>query len=167
MFTIKPRVAATVATPDTGEKTLFLDQSDSILKTKDDAGVVEALATTDTVQDALDAQAATEPKVYVALLTQDGTDAPVAIVLKNTLGGVPVWTRGGVGSYKATLANTFTLNKTFSVFTIGGSVSSVDSFKIFDNLNDDFVDVQIFTDGVLTDIETEDSPCKIKIEVYP
>ena len=90
MFTIDPRQAAKVAIPDTGQKTLFLDQLDSVLKTKDDAGVVEALATTDTVQDTLDAQAATEPKVYVALLTQTGTDAPTAIVLKNTLGGTVV-----------------------------------------------------------------------------
>lgn len=114
-----------------------------------------------------DVEWATEPKVYVALLTQTGTDAPVATVLKNTLGGVPVWTRDGAGDYTVTLANTFTLNKTFSLFAIGGSANSVDSFRIFDNYNDDLIDIQVLTDGVLTDIETEDSPCKIKIEIYP
>ena len=30
-------------------------------------------------------------KVYTALLTQTGTNAPVATVLENTLGGTPVW----------------------------------------------------------------------------
>lgn len=102
MITIRPRVAATVAIPDTGEKTLFLDETDSVLKTKDDAGVVEALATAD----------ATEPKVYVALLTQIGTDAPVATILKNTLGGVPVWSYEGVGNYNGTLTDAFPINKT-------------------------------------------------------
>lgn len=52
-------------------------------------------------------------KVYVALLTQAGTDAPVATVLENTLGGTVVWTRSAAGSYLGTLANAFTANKTF------------------------------------------------------
>lgn len=44
---------------------------------------------------------------YAALLTQSGTGAPVATVLFNTLGGTPVWTRSGAGSYIATLAGAF------------------------------------------------------------
>jgi len=51
-------------------------------------------------------------KVYRALLTQSGTDAPVATVLENTLGGVPVWSRADTGQYFATLAGAFTVNKT-------------------------------------------------------
>jgi hypothetical protein len=50
---------------------------------------------------------------YVALLTQSGTDAPIATVLGNTLGGTVVWTRLGVGWYAGTLAGAFTLNKTW------------------------------------------------------
>ena len=52
-------------------------------------------------------------KVYRALLTQTGTDAPVATVLENTLGGTVVWTRGSLGVYTGTLANAFTADKTF------------------------------------------------------
>lgn len=51
-------------------------------------------------------------KVYTALLTQSGTDAPVATVLENTLGNV-VWSREGAGLYKATSVN-FIDNKTMS-----------------------------------------------------
>ena len=40
-------------------------------------------------------------KVYTALLTQSGTDAPVATVLENTLGGEVVWGRGAIGIYTA------------------------------------------------------------------
>lgn len=40
-------------------------------------------------------------KVYTALLTQSGTDAPVATVLENTLGESIVWQREGVGEYQA------------------------------------------------------------------
>ena len=51
-------------------------------------------------------------KVYRALLSQSGTDAPVATVLENSLGGTVVWTRSGAGYYIATLAGAFPDNKT-------------------------------------------------------
>lgn len=50
-------------------------------------------------------------KRYVALLTQSDTDAPVATVLENSLGGTVVWTRDGVGKYTATLADAFPSGK--------------------------------------------------------
>jgi hypothetical protein len=52
--------------------------------------------------------------VYTALLTQTGTDAPVATVLENTLGGTVVWSYGGAGSFVATLSGVFTSNKTWT-----------------------------------------------------
>ena len=49
-------------------------------------------------------------KVYSAMLTQAGTDAPVAVVSKNTI-GIITWERVGVGHYKITgnfpVANTY------------------------------------------------------------
>ncbi len=53
-------------------------------------------------------------KVYIAKLTNLGAGAvaPVATVIKNTIGDI-VWTRTGVGSYVGTLAGAFTENKTF------------------------------------------------------
>lgn len=50
---------------------------------------------------------------YVALLSQTGTDAPVATVLENTLEGAIVWSYSNVGSYIGTLAGAFTENKTW------------------------------------------------------
>jgi len=52
-------------------------------------------------------------KVYRALLTQPGTDAPVATVLENSLGGTVVWTRNTAASYHGTLAGAFPANKVF------------------------------------------------------
>jgi hypothetical protein len=51
-------------------------------------------------------------KVYTALLTQSGTDAPVATVLENTLGNI-TWSYEEAGKYRANLAGAFTENKTF------------------------------------------------------
>jgi hypothetical protein len=50
-------------------------------------------------------------KVYTALLTQTGEDAPTATVLENTLGDI-VWTRIDEGIYIGTLSNSFIENKT-------------------------------------------------------
>jgi len=51
-------------------------------------------------------------KVYKALLTQNSTDAPTAVVLENTLGGDITWTRNNEGYYIATLTGGFPdLNK--------------------------------------------------------
>lgn len=66
-------------------------------------------------------------KVYTALISQSGTDAPTAIVLENTLGNV-VWTRVSEGIYIGTLTGAFTTNKTFcppysSNFDVGGDAS--------------------------------------------
>lgn len=55
-------------------------------------------------------------KVYTALLTQSGTDAPVATVLENTLGGDVVWSYSSIGTYNAVTNGFFTLNKTIGFF---------------------------------------------------
>ena len=52
-------------------------------------------------------------KVYRALLTQTGTDAPLPIVLENTLSGDLTWSYNAAGSYGATLVGEFTADKTF------------------------------------------------------
>lgn len=43
------------------------------------------------------------PLYYKAVLRQTGTDAPVAYVVMNTLGGTVIWTRSDVGKYVGTL----------------------------------------------------------------
>jgi len=50
-------------------------------------------------------------KVYTALLTQSGTNAPVATVLENTLGNI-VWSRVATGTYAANSSGAFTTDKT-------------------------------------------------------
>ncbi len=67
-------------------------------------------------------------RVYTALLTQTGTDAPVATVLENTIGNI-VWTRISAGNYQATLNGAFTLGKTylncwFNYYTCNASFSN-------------------------------------------
>jgi hypothetical protein len=72
-------------------------------------------------------------KVYTALLSQSGTNAPVATVLENTLGGTVVWSRDTSGQYKATLNGVFTLNKTSVLISSGvpnGAIVSAFGFDV-------------------------------------
>ena len=74
-----------------------------------------ATAGTNTTQIATTAfvQSALRPyKVYTALLSQSGTNAPTAIVLENTLGFTPTFTYSSVGSYDVVSSSGFTNNKT-------------------------------------------------------
>jgi hypothetical protein len=52
--------------------------------------------------------------VYTALLTQTETNAPVATVLENTLGGTPSFGYSAAGQYTITLSEAFTANKTIA-----------------------------------------------------
>jgi hypothetical protein len=52
-------------------------------------------------------------KIYKALISQTGTNAPTAIVLENTFGQVPTYSYYGVGNYTLTFTGTpLTDNKT-------------------------------------------------------
>lgn len=51
-------------------------------------------------------------KIYKVLLNQTGTNAPVATILINTLGGTPVWSRTSPGIYTVTLNGAFPAGKT-------------------------------------------------------
>lgn len=129
MYTLKEINPARLNNPDAGEKTIFLDQSDSAVKTKDENGLIETLAVGASIPDggttgqvlakASDTDGDTEwvdaggggPLVYKGLLVQSGTSDPTVTVLENTLGGTVVWARTGVGTYTGTLTGAFPANK--------------------------------------------------------
>lgn len=157
-MTYKERIAITVPNPDANEKTIFNDAADGLLKTKDSSGVVETLATTEGI-------AATEPKVYIALLSQSGTNAPVATVLKNTLGGVPVWSYNNVGRYEVMLTD---------IFVDGKTISSVCNIYSNDDFDLDSFGQTFNQDNSVIEVRTTDNGTRannhdflIKIEVYP
>lgn len=61
-------------------------------------------------------------KQYIALISQQSTDAPTAKILLNTLSATPVWTRAAQGIYKLTLAKEFKFDKTATQF--GGNAGN-------------------------------------------
>ena len=64
-------------------------------------------------------------KVYTAVLTQTGTNPPVATILENTLGFVPGWSYTGFGgNYTLTQAGGFPIGSTWVVINQGQSNGS-------------------------------------------
>lgn len=101
-------------------------------------------------------------KVYTALLTQSGTDAPVATVLENTLGGDIVWSRDGEGNYIGTLNNAFPSNKYFAPMPINGFDSAVNygggnEPYFYARLDDNSISIITADDQLL------DSPIEIRV----
>lgn len=115
------------------------------------------------VKDYVDAQ---RPyKVYVALLSQSGTSAPVATVLENTLGGTVVWTRNSAGDYSATLTGAFTAGKTVCFYT-HDSINGSTGFGGAARFDDDTVGVG-FNNITGIFIDADSLSDSIEIRVYP
>lgn len=126
----------------------------------------------DTIFNAGNGSGARPYKVYTALLTQSGTDAPVATVLENTLGGTVVWSYGGVGDYTATATGLFTSGKTM-VFINGvnqfDGVGTTSTFFVYASLPDAIQFLSNSGAGVPMEWESLPFPDVISIEirVYP
>lgn len=110
-------------------------------------------------------------KTYRALLSQSGTDAPVATVLENSLGGTPVLARTGAGTYTATLTGAWTSNKTF--ITMGTTFANAASMVFFETAKTSANVITLTTrlfDHTGPSVLAEDgllSSTEIQILVYP
>lgn len=109
-------------------------------------------------------------KVYTALLTQSGTDDPVATVLENTLSGTPVWTRVDTGQYYCTLVNEFTSGKT--VMHVTPQIYSESSTDIYTlqptpQTSDIFLLETTYTYSLSDGILGSSNQHCIEIRVYP
>ena len=125
-----------------------------------------ATAGTNTTQVATTAfvQSALRPyKVYTALLTQTGTNAPVATVLENTLGGTIVWTRNNTGQYNGTLTNAFTTDKTWVGIMGIGTLTQYTAAMSAYRQNVDVVRIDTTLAGGFTDAMMTSVPIEIRV----
>ena len=106
-------------------------------------------------------------KVYTALLSQSGTDAPVATVLENTLGGDVVWSRDDLGAYVGTLIGAFTENKTkLSIDLVTDGDYSTLYFGNFYISNEDTIGITTFGGLPTSQGDSVLSNTPIEIRVY-
>ena len=118
------------------------------------------------LNDIIDSASYGGSKVYKALLTQTGTDAPVATVLVNTLSGTPVWSYDSAGAYFLTLASEFTAAKTSYNITVNSSVNDIFTIQ---RINDDYFYIATASLTAGTYVSADDFLVNtpITIEVYP
>jgi hypothetical protein len=115
----------------------------------------------------LDSIAPPKYKVYTALLTQTGTNAPVATVLENTLGTTIAWTRQSQGIYNATLAEGVWNNtKTVTFSTLGNSGGRGVIVSLYVNNNNNNIRLHSFVPIAETNLDGELSNNTIEIRVY-
>lgn len=69
--------------------------------------IIDAITTPQSFTDVV------KPKTYRAHLTQSSSAAPTAVILENSLGGVPAFVRSSSGIYTMTLADAWVSAKTF------------------------------------------------------
>lgn len=100
--------------------------------------------------------------VYTAILTQSGTDAPVATVLQNTLGGSITWSRPGAGRYDGVKTGAFAASKTWLMLQNMGWDGNPQN--TLTRIDDDTIELQI-ADG--DDFIQDPFPAFIEIRVYP
>lgn len=103
-------------------------------------------------------------KAYTATLIQNGTNAPVATVFENTLGGTVVWNRTATGSYTATLAGVFTNGKVF--FQISNDNSFPTTTRSIYMFNSGVNDCQLRTYSGSTLTDNLMNNTSIEIRVY-
>lgn len=112
-------------------------------------------------------------KVYRALLTQSGTDAPVATVLENTLGFTPTWTYNEAGIYSLQMADTVAfpvaktvINITNNAELVGDPFAVITARRVDDatlRVNTLSVDVASGTCGLANDVLV----ASYEVLVYP
>ena len=104
-------------------------------------------------------------KIYVALLTQTSTNAPVATVLENTLGGTPVFTYDATGSYVCTLASAFTNNKTAIITSTVSGTAVLEPIVKATSISTSVINLETFRGGSAADGVMEKTV--LEIRVYP
>ena len=153
-----------------GGNTLFGKTDDNGVDAVQVSGTISASPATlpnqVVVKSQLDAAAARPYKVYTAVLTQQNTNAPNAVVLENTLGGTVVWTRNSSGNYYGTLNGAFTIHDKIALFQ-GGDMWGALPLKIIrvQRLNSNTIQIftQQATDGALVDNSLNSTSIEIRV----
>jgi len=103
-------------------------------------------------------------KVYVALMSQSGENAPVANILKNTLGDDILWTYNSPGSFNGILNNGFPIGKTWC--TSGSENIGPIAFSAL-NPNEDGNGLSFYTFDNYGAMYNDFNGVPIEIRVYP
>lgn len=103
-------------------------------------------------------------RVYVATLTQSGSNAPVATVIENTLPGTPVWYRRSAGVYDCVLSSSFSASSICQV-TLHPTIYQFEKSAMMGYLSAHACRLGIYGSGSIRK-DNFSSPASIEIRVY-
>lgn len=103
-------------------------------------------------------------KVYTALISQTGTDVPTTdVILENTLGYVPILSRGVTGIYQIE-ATASTLTQIYTIIGNNRNIPNLDIVSLTTGGPPPYkVSVYTFSGGTLTDGLLSKTPIEIRI----
>lgn len=105
-------------------------------------------------------------RMYQATITQDSTNAPVAVVHFNDLGFTPTWSRSNTGYYKLTSTNNFTDVKTVvRPISVPGSTPYNFNFYKSSGQDDEIVLFTFNDSGSLSD-SLIGQPCLVEVLIF-
>jgi hypothetical protein len=107
-------------------------------------------------------QVARPYKVYTAVMSQSGTNAPQATILENTIGEI-IWSRVSAGIYRGTLASGFTFDKMALFY---GATANLNSGHIFTIYREDYNNLIIRTSNQYATADGNFLPNTIEIRIY-
>lgn len=97
-------------------------------------------------------------KLYTALITQLGTNAPTANVLGlNEIGNI-VWARSSAGQYTGTLNGAFTANKTY-LYIYSGQGGATEQVLVRSNIN------QVFLGAYVSGLNADSGMNEVSMEI--
>ena len=103
-------------------------------------------------------------KVYTALLSQTGTNAPVATVLENTLGGTVVWSYSSAGIFSGTCSiGAFTVNKTIGFIGSNANFTTNNQQIGLIRSSDTSISLQTYISGVQTNGVLNSTSIEIRV----
>jgi hypothetical protein len=128
----------------------FICLSASVDTTERRSALINAQSQAYTMQDIIDTvPSGPAYKVYTAIITQFGTNAPIVTVLQNTIGPIS-FQYVGVGMYNAVSAGLFIEGKTFAFIGSSPDGNSHASIASSGGGQSDFRGIQSFINGVFS-----------------
>ena len=104
--------------------------------------------------------------VYTALITQSGSDAPVATVLENTFNTSLTWTRTGTGTYSIGATGSFPVSGTFCHATMHSVNQGSEGHVTFGQLSNDTCRLKVYTSSSFEEVDNFNKPISIEIRTY-
>lgn len=104
--------------------------------------------------------------VYTALVTQSGSNAPVATVLETTFNDPLTWTRTGTGTYSVGFSGSFPVSGTFCAATVHPTIQTTGGHVTFGQLSTHTCRLKVYNSSSFAPVDNFNKPISVEIRAY-